>query len=152
MKKFLIAVGLLLWSLPAQAQQPPLYCNAAAVYDTSVIGSIKIVNAPNIGGIYVCGFSVGSVATATISVKFTYSTSGVLYTNTTGFNPLVTGALQTPITPAWTFVSPTVGQFLVDHPGTYNGLFVPPGNQLNVTTSLATGPIQSILYYWTQNP
>ncbi len=74
--------------------------------------------------------------------------------NTSGIGaaPIVTGAGQTAISPGWTFISSTTAQFLVDHPDAYSGLFVPNGNQLNLTTSTNTGTIQAIVYYWTQNP
>jgi hypothetical protein len=154
MKRLILALLGALVATGAQAQQntSPNYCNGAAIYDTAVVGSTKLVSAPTIGGIYVCGYAIGSVATSTISAKLTYSTPGVVTTNTTGFNPLITGALQVPISPGWTFISATGAQFLVDHPASYNGLFVPNGNQLNLTTSVNTGTIQAIVYYWTQNP
>ncbi len=155
MKKLLFCLcALVLFSGHAQAQgvSPAQYCNGAAVYDTAVVGTTKLVSAPIIGGIYVCGYALGSIATSTITIKLTYSTSGVVTTNTTSFGPLVTGAAQNAITPGWTFVSATQGQFLVDHPATFNGLFVPNGNQLNITTGVNTGTIQAIVYYWTQNP
>ncbi len=154
MKKAWLCLFAILLSFSAHAQgvSQAQYCNGAAVYDTAVVGSTKLVSAPIVGGIYVCGYAIGSIATSTISAKLTYSTPGVVTTNTTSFGPLVTGALQTSITPGWTFISPTSGQFLVDHPATFNGLFVPNGNQLNLTTSVNTGTIQAIVYFWTQNP
>ncbi len=154
MMRFVIALLGLLLATEAQAQgvSQAQYCNGAAVYDTAVVGSTKLVSAPIVGGIYVCGYSIGSVATSTISVKLTYSTPGVVTTNTTSFGPLVTLAQQVPITPGWTFISATGAQFLVDHPPSFNGLFVPNGNQLNLTTSVNTGTIQAIVYFWTQNP
>ncbi len=154
MMRFVIALIGLLLATEARAQgvSQAQYCNGAAVYDTAVVGSTKLVSAPIVGGIYVCGYSIGSVATSTIVAKLTYSTPGVVTTNTTSFGPLVTQALQVPITPGWTFISATGAQFLVDHPATFNGLFVPNGNQLNLTTSVNTGTIQAIVYFWTQNP
>ncbi len=154
MLRFILAIFGALATSAAQAQgvSQAQYCNGAAVYDTAVVGSTKLVSAPIVGGIYVCGYSIGTIATSTISVKLTYSTPGVVTTNTTSFGPLVTGAAQVGITPGWTFVSATSAQFLVDHPATFNGLFVPNGNQLNLTTSVNTGTIQAIVYFWTQNP
>ena len=154
MKKPMLALLGVLMGSAAQAQgvSQAQYCNGAAVYDTAVVGTTKLVSAPIVGGIYVCGYAIGSIATSTIVVKLTYSTPGVVTTNTTSFGPLVTGAGQVGITPGWTFVSATAAQFLVDHPATFNGLFVPNGNQLNLTTSVNTGSIQAIIYYWTQNP
>ncbi len=152
--RFILAMLGILLATEAEAQgvSQAQYCNGAAVYDTAVVGTTKLVSAPIVGGIYVCGYAIGSVATSTIGVKLTYSTSGVFTTNTLDNHPLITGALQTSITPGWTFISATGAQFLVDHPATFNGLFVPNGNQLNLTTSVNTGTIQAIVYFWTQNP
>lgn len=153
MKKLLFCISALaLYATNAQAQQntSPNYCNAAAFYDTAGVGSTKLVNAPLIGGIYICGFTFGFFATTTISAQLTYSTAGVVNTNNTLGIPLVTGAAQVPITPNWRFTTATT--YLVDHPNSYNGLFIPNGNQLNITTSVATGAVQAIVYYWTQNP
>lgn len=153
MKKLLFTGFLLaLLSGHAQAQTVPQYCNASAQYDTGVLGTTKLVSAPTIGAIFVCGFTFVSSATATIGVGLTYSTPGVVNSSGLGGNLLVTQAVQTKLTPAFQFISPTSLQVLVDHQPSYDGIFVPPGNQLNITTSLATGPIQAIVYYWTQNP
>lgn len=154
MKKLLLALCGVLIATAAQAQyiNTAIRCNAAAIYDTSVLGSLEVVNNPQIGGIYVCGYTFGSVTTATTSVKLTYSTPGVVNTSGIGAQAVVTGALQVPITPGWTFVSATNPSFLADTSSAYRGLFVPNGNQLNVTTSGSTSPIQGTIYYWTQNP
>ncbi len=154
MKKLMLALLGVLIAPAAHAQgvSPAQYCNGAATYDTAVLGTTKIVSAPIIGGIYVCGYAFGSITTSTLSVKLTYSTAGVVNSSGLGGNVLITGAAQNSITPGWTFISATSAQFMVDHPATYNGLFVPNGNQLNITTAVGTGTVQAIVYYWTQNP
>lgn len=152
MRKIYALIMLALFLSPAYAQEKAtaVRCNAAVIYETAVVGSTKLVNAPVAGGIYVCGFMFGSSSSATISARLSYSTPGVFTTNTTGFNPLVTGAAQVAITPAWSVTSPTI--VANDTSSAYRGLYVPPGNQLNITTSVATGSMQALIYYFTQNP
>ncbi len=151
MKRTILSLAMLCLALPAQAQEATAkHCNAAAVYDTAILGNLKIVTAPSIGGIYVCGFIFGSTTTATLGVKLTYSTAGVVTTGPAGGT--VTGAVFNTLTPGFTFISSTTSQFLVDSSAEYKGIFVPQGNQLNVTTSVATGPVTGMVYYWTQNP
>ena len=153
MKHISALAALLLSCLPAAAQEKAtaVRCNAAAVYDTAVVGTTKLVNAPQIGDIYVCGFMFGSAASSSaIRMGLTYSTPGVFTTNTLDNHPLVTGAAQVPVTPAFTITSPTI--VANDTSSAYRGLHVPAGFQLNVTTSVATGTVQALIYYFTQSP
>jgi hypothetical protein len=147
-----IALGIVLalLSLPARAQEKAtaIRCNAAAIYETAVVGSTRLVGAPVTGGIYVCGFMFGSAASATISARLSYSTSGIIVTSTVGAGPVVTGAAQVPITPAFSVTSPTI--VVNDTSSAYRGLYIPPGNQLNITTSVATGTMQALVYYFQQ--
>ncbi len=132
----------------AQEKATAIRCNAAAIYETAVVGTTKLVSAPQTGALYVCGFMFGSSASSTISTRLSYSTGGVFTTNTLDSHPLITGALQVPITPAFSVTSPTI--VVNDTSSAYRGLYVPAGNQLNITTSVATGTIQAIVYYFQQ--
>ncbi len=150
MKRLLSLFALLLSCLPLQAQEKAtaIRCNAVAIYETAVVGSTKLVSAPQTGALYICGFMFGSSASSTISARLSYSTGGVFTTNTLDNHPLITGALQVPITPAFSVTSPTI--VVNDTSSAYRGLYVPAGNQLNVTTSVATGTMQAIVYYFQQ--
>lgn len=105
MKRIILSLAMLCLAVPAQAQEATAkHCNAAAVYDTAILGNVKLVNAPTVGGIYVCGFIFGSISTATVGVKLTYSTAGLAITGPQGG---INGAVFTTLTPGFTFISST---------------------------------------------
>jgi hypothetical protein len=111
-------------------------CNAAVFYDTAVNGTTTLVTANPTGGIYVCGFDISAAAaTATVKVQFSYATA-------------TAGALQTPITPNFTFTSVTTA--LVDSASPWRGLYVPAGENPEITTN-ATQSIQGVLFYYQQS-
>jgi hypothetical protein len=88
------------------------------------------------GGIYVCGY-IFSVPTVTLNAGLTYSAS---VQGTVGV-----GAALTKITPSWNFATPTIA----DSSSAWRGIYVPPGNGLNITTT-ATGTMRAIIYYFQQ--
>ncbi len=147
MKRFLAFAVLLLSCLPAAAQDraTAVRCNASVVYNTATLGSLKLINAPTIGGIYICGFIIAPT-TVTLGTG-----AGFVYSTATFPSPTLNlGALTPAITPIFQFTTIT-NSAIIDSSSAFRGMYVPPGNSVFLATT-ATSSIQAILYYFTQQP
>ncbi len=143
---FACLIGLWFLIVPAFAQEKAtaIRCNAAAIYDTATSGAVKLINAPQTGGIYICGFMIAPVTvTFGTGVSFVYSTA-------TFASPTINlQALSPAITPQFQWTTITNGS-VVDSSSAFRGLYVPPGNNVYLSTGSATSSIKAILYYFQQ--
>ncbi len=127
---------------------PPVFCNAAVVYDTNILGTTQLVAPPQAGAIYVCGFLIGQNASAqTVTLSYSTGVGGVAIAPTPA---LVVQALTPHISPVFVLTSSTLGLPFADNSSNFRGIYVPAGNGLNLTTS-ATQQTQAIIYYYQQN-
>ncbi len=126
----------------------PTFCNAAVVYDTNQLGTTQLVAPPQAGAIYVCGFIIGQAASAqTVTLNYSTGVGGVAIAPTPA---VVVQALTPHLSPILQLTSSTIGLPYTDNSSNFRGLYVPPGNGLNITTS-ATQQTQAIIYYYQQN-
>ncbi len=147
MRKILVAIALALFLSPAYAQEKAtaIRCNAAALYNTATAGAVKLINAPTIGGIYICGFVI---APTTVSLG---TSAGFVYSTATFPSPTINlQALSPAITPLFSWTTITSWP-VIDSSSAFRGMYVPPGNSVYLATGSATSSIQAILYYFTQS-
>jgi hypothetical protein len=126
-------VGVLLFCAPLPADpiyQSQTYACSKAVTNAGAAGTTRIIVASATQQIYVCGFTFGATAAATVQLE--YGTGGTCGTGTTAITPVYSLA--------------ALGA-LVDHPAYYSGLpIAPAGNDVCFVVGGA-GPMPMIVYY-----
>lgn len=150
MIKWLLSIVMVFAALSsAQAQiANQQLCNAYVVYDTTASGTTQLVAPASNGGIFICGYIMGT--TGSISANLNYSTGvgGVTTQLSTGIGSV--GAVTTKLTPNWNFATSLAG-FVQDTAAQYRGAYVPAGNGLNITINSVTASFGAVVYYYRLN-
>lgn len=126
----LLAAIVIGWPTGLQAQlNPPITCNATAIYGASTNGSTRLVVGQQGKAVYLCGFVIYGGGTA--SVKLITGTGTVC----------ATGAAD--LTPAFAIIAQSQ---VNDTSPFFRGLYVDPLTDVCINTSAGVA-IQAIVYY-----